>query len=162
MFVKYNYYIERRRICYKMGIRGGFQRRWNFSWIEVWLLQKLPTASYPPPSPCVRLLSQVSSVQMHYARCSVLISVTAFSFTHPPVLSALLLIFSSPRFPAVGSRAFSVFRPSTWNELLPLRWEPSLHSFKSNLKTFIFHTPKKEIPAVFSVPCCCLAPPQIC
>ena len=35
---------------------------------------------------------------MHYARCSVLTSVTAFSFTHPPVLSALLLIFSAPKF----------------------------------------------------------------
>ena len=39
----------------------------------------------------------------------------------------------------VGSRAFSVFGPSTWNDLpLPLRQKPSLGSFRSNLKTFLF------------------------
>ena len=39
----------------------------------------------------------------------------------------------------VDSRAFSVFGPSTWNDLpLPLRQKPSLDSFKSNLKTFVF------------------------
>ena len=41
----------------------------------------------------------------------------------------------------VGSRAFSVFRPSAWNDLplpLPLRQKPSPDSIKSNLKTFLF------------------------
>ena len=43
------------------------------------------------------------------------------------------------RLSTVGSRAFSVFGPSTWNDLpLPLRQKPSLGSFKHNLKTFIF------------------------
>ena len=43
------------------------------------------------------------------------------------------------RHSTVGSRAFSVFGPSTWNDLpLPLRQKPSLDSFKSNLKTFLF------------------------
>ena len=39
----------------------------------------------------------------------------------------------------VGSRAFYVFGPSTWNDLpLPLRQKPHLDSFKCNLKTFLF------------------------
>ena len=43
------------------------------------------------------------------------------------------------RLSTVGSRAFSVFGPSTWNDLpLPLRQKPSLDSFKRNLKTFLF------------------------
>ena len=43
------------------------------------------------------------------------------------------------RLATVGSRAFSVFGPSTWNDLpLPRRQKPSLDSFKSNLKTFPF------------------------
>ena len=43
------------------------------------------------------------------------------------------------RLSTVGSRAFSVFGPSTWNDLpLPLRQKPSLDSFKCNLKTFLF------------------------
>ena len=73
------------------------------------------------------------------------VSVTAFSFTHPPVLSAQLLInplsLQIPRadFPLFGSRAFSVFGPFTRNVLpLPLRKKPSPDSFKSNLKTFFF------------------------
>ena len=38
------------------------------------------------------------------------------------------------RLSTVGSRAFSVFGPSTWNDLpLPLRQKPSLDSFRSNL-----------------------------
>ena len=38
---------------------------------------------------------------------------------------------------AVGSHAFSVF--FTWDDLpLPLQQKPSLDSFKSNLKTFLF------------------------
>ena len=51
------------------------------------------------------------------------------------------LSFQIPRtrLSAVGSRAFSVFGPSTWNDLpLPLRQKNSLDSFKSNLKTFLF------------------------
>ena len=41
------------------------------------------------------------------------------------------------RLSTVGSRAFSVFGPSTWNDLhLALRQKPSLDSFKCNLKTF--------------------------
>ena len=43
------------------------------------------------------------------------------------------------RLSTVGSCAFSVFGPSTWNDLpLPLRQKPSMDSFKSNLKTFLF------------------------
>ena len=43
------------------------------------------------------------------------------------------------RLSTVGSRAFSVFGPSTWNDLpLHLRQKPSLDSFKLNLKTFLF------------------------
>ena len=39
----------------------------------------------------------------------------------------------------VGSRAFSVFGPSTWNDLpLPLRQKLSPDSFTCNLKTFRF------------------------
>ena len=39
------------------------------------------------------------------------------------------------RLSTLGSRAFSVFGPSTWNDLpLPLRQKPFLDSFKSNLK----------------------------
>ena len=45
------------------------------------------------------------------------------------------------RLSAVGSRAFSVFCPPTWNDLplpLPLRQKLSLESFKDNLKTPLF------------------------
>ena len=39
---------------------------------------------------------------------------------------------------SVGSRAFSVFGPSPWNDLpLPLRQKPSLDSFESKLKAFL-------------------------
>ena len=68
-----------------------------------------------------------------------LISVTVFSFTHPPALSALLQVISASKFLTVGSHDFSVFSPSTWNDFpLPLRQKPSLDSFTSNLKTFLF------------------------
>ena len=41
------------------------------------------------------------------------------------------------RLSTVGSCAFSVFGPFTWNDLpLPLWQKPSLDSFRSNLKTF--------------------------
>ena len=90
-----------------------------------------------------------------------LISATVFNFAHPPVLSALLQILSLqiPRtsLSTVGSRAFSVFGPSTWNDLpLPLRQKPSLdcnlkHSFSQNYR------PES---ATFSDPCCCLHPSQ--
>ena len=41
------------------------------------------------------------------------------------------------RLSTVGFHAFSVFGPSTWNDLpLSLRQKPSLDSFKCNLKTF--------------------------
>ena len=52
---------------------------------------------------------------------------------------ALSLQIPRTRLSAVGSRAFSVFCPSTWGDLpLPLRQKPSLDSFKCNLKTFLF------------------------
>ena len=64
------------------------------------------------------------------------------------------------RLSTVGSRAFSVFGPSTWNDLpLPLRQKLSLDSFKWNLKPFLY--PKRQRPAIFSVPCCCLHPSQV-
>ena len=51
----------------------------------------------------------------------------------------------------VGSRAFSVFGPSTWNDPpLPLRQKPSLDSFRSDLKAFLFLQNCR--PAMFSVP----------
>ena len=51
------------------------------------------------------------------------------------------------RLSTVGSRAFSVFGLSTWNDLpLPLLQKPSLDSFKSNLKTFLF-------PQIVDLPC---------
>ena len=47
------------------------------------------------------------------------------------------------RLSTAGSCAFSVFGPSTGNGLyLPLRQKPSLDSFRSNLKTFLF--PKQQ------------------
>ena len=50
-----------------------------------------------------------------------LISGTVFNLTRPPVLSAPILILSASRFLApdstVGSSTFSVFSPSTWNDL---------------------------------------------
>ena len=43
------------------------------------------------------------------------------------------------RLSTVGSRASSVFGPSTWNDIpLPLLRKPSLDSFNSNPKTFLF------------------------
>ena len=43
------------------------------------------------------------------------------------------------RLSTVGSRTVSVFGPSTWNGIsLPLRRKPSLDSFNSNPKTFLF------------------------
>ena len=49
------------------------------------------------------------------------------------------------------------FGPSTWNGLpLPLRQKPSLDSFKSNPK-IVFQNNR---PAMFSIPRCCLRPPQ--
>ena len=52
-------------------------------------------------------------------------------------------------FSAVGSRSFSVFRPSTWNDLpLPLRQKPSLDSFKSNLKKN-----QKNLSRIVDLPC---------
>ena len=43
------------------------------------------------------------------------------------------------RLSTVGSRAFSVFGPSTWNDFpLPLRQKPSLDSFRSNLNNISF------------------------
>ena len=43
------------------------------------------------------------------------------------------------RLSTVGSHAFSVFGPSTWNDLpLHLRQKPSLDSLRFNLKTFLF------------------------
>ena len=64
------------------------------------------------------------------------------------------------RLSTVGSRAFSLCGPSTWNDLpLPLRQKPSLDSLKCNLNTFF--SPKLSTCHV-SVPCCCLHPSQIC
>ena len=87
------------------------------------------------------------------------------------------------RLSTVGSRAFSVFGRSGWNDLLPLRLKPSLDSVEQlsrtvrkeienskrrtkslwtrsskNLKTFLFQHYR---PAVFSVPCC-FHPSQLC
>ena len=63
------------------------------------------------------------------------------------------------RLSTVGSCVFSVFSPSTWNDLpLPLQQKPSLDSFKSCLRTFLF--PKTR--AMFSILCCCLHPSQVC
>ena len=64
------------------------------------------------------------------------------------------------RLTAVGSRAFSVLGPSTWNDLaLPLRQKPSLDSFRCNSKHFF--SPNYG-PAMFSLPCCCRHPSQVC
>ena len=64
------------------------------------------------------------------------------------------------RLSTVGSRAFSVFGPSTWNDLaLPLRQKPSLDSFRCNSKHFF--SPNYR-PAMFSLPCCCRHPSQVC
>ena len=53
--------------------------------------------------------------------------------------NTLSLQIPRTRLSIVGSRPFSVFDPSTWNDLpFPLRQKPSLDSFKSNLKTFRF------------------------
>ena len=61
------------------------------------------------------------------------------SRTHHSTSDTLSLQIPCIRFFTVGSRAFSVFSPSTWNDLLlPLQQKPPLDSFKSNLKTFLF------------------------
>ena len=77
-------------------------------------------------------------------------SVTVFTFYTPSrsLRSAsdtlgLQLQILRTRLSTAGSRAFSVFGPSAWNDLpLPLRQKPSLDSFRSNPKTFLF--PKQQ------------------
>ena len=77
---------------------------------------------------------------------------TVFNFTHPSVLSALLLILSASRLPrtrlsTVGSRAFD-FGPSKWNDFpLPLPQKPYVDTFQSNPKTFLF--PKQQTCHLF-------------
>ena len=57
--------------------------------------------------------------------------------------NTLNLQITHTRLTTVGSRAFSVFGPSLWNDLLlPVRKKHSLDGFKSNLKTFLF--PKQK------------------
>ena len=84
--------------------------------------------------------SQLASWYWHTA--GHLISVTIFSFTHPPILSTLLLVLSTSRLSTVSSHTFSVFSPSTWvtfhflSEIIPSTPPPLLDSFRANLKTF--------------------------
>ena len=60
------------------------------------------------------------------------------------------------RLSIVGSRAFSFFGPSTWNDLpLPLRQKPSLNETSRH---FISQNYR---PTMFSVLCCCFHPSQI-
>ena len=81
------------------------------------------------------------------------------SRTRHSTSDTLSLQFPCIRLFTVGSRAFSVFSPSTWNDLhLPVQQKPALDSFKSNLKTFL--SPDCR-PAMFSVPCWCLHPFQV-
>ena len=86
---------------------------------------------------------------MYHAHWSVLFLWLPLPIAHPPVFSARPLILSASRF-LVPDFPLLVLGPSTSNELhLPLRQKPSLDSFQSNLKTFLF---PKLWPAKFSVP----------
>ena len=75
----------------------------------------------------------------------------------------LQIPYTTYRLSTVGSCAFSVFGPSTWNDLpLPLQQKPSLDSFKPNLKTFLFQKQQtchafSSMPLSFSTSSlCCL------
>ena len=71
----------------------------------------------------------------------------------------LSLQIPQARLSTVGSRAFSVFGPSTWNDPpLPVRHNPSLGSFRSDLKMSLF---PKQPTASFSAPRCCLPLPDV-
>ena len=87
-----------------------------------------------------------------------LISVTVFNFTHPTVLSALLLILSASRFlapdsPLLGPAPFqfSVHLHEMTFLFLSDRNPPWTHSNVTQ-KCFFSQNCK---PAMFSVPCCC-------
>ena len=75
--------------------------------------------------------------------CDFQIILQVFYFTHLPTL-LLCFWYSSLRIPrtrlsTVGSHTFSVFGPSTLNDLpLPFEQKPSVDSFKSNFKTVLF------------------------
>ena len=74
------------------------------------------------------------------------------------------LSLQSPRTgsPTVVSRAFSVFGLFTWNDLpLPLQQKPSLDSFKSGLKKFLFFSETIQLPCFPFRVACCLLPPQV-
>ena len=82
-----------------------------------------------------------------------LVSQRVFFFTEA------LILPPPTRLSTVGSRAFSVFSPSTWDDLhLPLRQKPFLDSFRSHFKALLF--PKKYVCHV-SAPSCYLPPPQV-
>ena len=78
-----------------------------------------------------------------------------FNFTHPPVLSALLLILSVSRFLVLnfllfGSWAFSVFSPSTCNGLSILLRQENFNThgcYRSKYLTQV-HQQRPELPMV--------------
>ena len=103
--------------------------------------------------------STLSSVNV-WRTLTCLISVTVFNFTHPPVLSALLLILSASRFLAPDSPLlvpapflFLVHRHGMTFPFLSDRnslWTASSHTSGR----FFFHNTR---PAMFSLPRCCLS-----
>ena len=94
-----------------------------------------------------------------------LISVTVFKFTLPPVLSALLLILSlSLRIPhnrlsTVDSQSFSVFGPSTWNDLPFLSDRTPVWTPSNQTSRHVFF--QNNTLASFSSHWCYLFPPQV-
>ena len=68
-----------------------------------------------------------------------MINVHYYYYFLPPSFASMVGWVMSRRSSTVGSHAFSVFSPSTWNDLpLPVQQKPSLDSFKCNLKIFLF------------------------
>ena len=93
-----------------------------------------------------------------------LISVTVFKFTHPPVLSALLILSVSVSgfliidFPLLIPSPFLSSAHLHGTTFPSLRQNPCLDSFKSNLKTCLF---PKQYTCQVSSHWCYLFPPQV-
>ena len=109
------------------GSGGGWGACWRHAVFERRKLQLLLTC--PPVFSMYQYQSYLCDCLQLYTPSRTLRSAS----------DTLSLQIPRTRLSTVGSRAFSVFRPSAWNDLrLPLRQKPSLDSFKSNLRTFLF------------------------
>ena len=110
------------------------------------------------PTDCLDWLCWLHTLQpAPFSYNNTFLTQVVFSFTHPPILSALLLILSASRFltsdsPLLVPKSIYVFCPSTFPVL----------SDRNPLWTHSNVTPKYFFsqncrPAMFSVPCCCLS-----